>query len=59
MSLIVSGAPGFLSSHLCERLLRRGRSARCVDNLCTGAHGNIATFVLQGAEQGTVSESYA
>lgn len=58
MSLIVSGGAGFLGYDLCERL-RRGRSARCVDSVCTGAHDNIAIFVLQGAEQGTVSESYA
>lgn len=58
MSLIVSGGAGFLGYDLCERL-QRGRSVWRVDNRSSGAHDNIATFVLQGAKQGTVSANYA
>ena len=38
---IVAGGAGFLGSHLCERLLESGYEVVCVDNLRTGALGNI------------------
>ena len=34
-------APGFLGSHLCDELLRRGHRVICVDNLETGSLANI------------------
>ena len=39
---IVTGGAGFLGSHLCEALLRRGDRVICVDNLETGSLANIA-----------------
>jgi dTDP-glucose 4,6-dehydratase len=39
---VVTGGAGFLGSHLCERLLADGWQVLCVDNLVTGAAGNIA-----------------
>jgi UDP-glucuronate decarboxylase len=39
--MVVAGGAGFLGSHLCERLLRLGHSLLCVDNLTTGALGNL------------------
>jgi dTDP-glucose 4,6-dehydratase len=39
---VVTGGAGFLGSHLCERLLAEGHRTICVDNLITGARGNIA-----------------
>jgi dTDP-glucose 4,6-dehydratase len=39
---MVTGGAGFLGSHLCERLLAEGWQVLCVDNLVTGAAGNIA-----------------
>lgn len=39
--MVVAGGAGFLGSHLCERLLRLGHSVLCVDNLTTGAMGNL------------------
>ena len=39
---LVTGGAGFLGSHLCEELLRRGNRVICVDNLETGSLANIA-----------------
>lgn len=38
---LVTGAAGFLGSHLCEKLLKDGYSVIGVDNFCTGLPGNI------------------
>ena len=38
---LVTGGAGFLGSHLCDELLRRGHRVICVDNLETGSLGNI------------------
>jgi UDP-glucuronate decarboxylase len=38
---LVTGGAGFLGSHLCERLLDRGRDVLCVDNLFTGTKQNV------------------
>src|SRR5215207_7206964 len=38
---LVTGGAGFLGSHLCDELLRRGHRVICVDNLETGALANI------------------
>src|SRR5213082_2929420 len=38
---LVTGGAGFLGSHLCDELLRRGHRVICVDNLETGALSNI------------------
>jgi dTDP-glucose 4,6-dehydratase len=38
---IVTGGAGFLGSHLCDELLRRGHRVICVDNLETGSLANI------------------
>ncbi|MFI5101449.1 MAG: UDP-glucuronic acid decarboxylase family protein [Actinomycetes bacterium] len=38
---VVTGGAGFLGSHLCERLLGRGWTVLCLDNLSTGAAANV------------------
>ena len=38
---LVTGGAGFLGSHLCDELLRRGHRVICVDNLETGSLSNI------------------
>jgi dTDP-glucose 4,6-dehydratase len=38
---LVTGGAGFLGSHLCDELLRRGHYVICVDNLETGSLTNI------------------
>ncbi|PCG82815.1 UDP-glucose 4-epimerase GalE [Streptomyces sp. WZ.A104] len=53
MRVAVTGGGGFLGSHLCEALLRRGDSVVCLDNFSTSDPTNIAhlvsdpSFVLQ------------
>src|ERR687895_2531632 len=39
---LVTGGAGFLGSHLCDELLRRGNRVICVDNVETGSLANIA-----------------
>ena len=38
---LVTGGAGFLGSHLCDELLKRGHRVICVDNLETGTLNNI------------------
>ena len=39
--VVVTGGAGFIGSHLCDSLLRRGEQVVCVDNLWTGSMANI------------------
>jgi dTDP-glucose 4,6-dehydratase len=42
MRLLITGAAGFLGSHLCERFIRDGHEVIGVDNVVTGSLDNIA-----------------
>jgi len=42
MRILVTGAAGFLGSHLCDRLIGAGHDVVGVDNLVTGARPNLA-----------------
>ncbi len=40
-SVLITGAAGFIGSHLCERFLSEGFSVHAMDNLLTGSLANI------------------
>ena len=42
MRAVVTGGAGFLGSHLCDRLLAEGWDVLAVDNVITGAKGNLS-----------------
>ena len=46
MRYIISGAAGFIGSHICDRLVERGHQVLALDNLITGQRSNLAH--LQG-----------
>jgi dTDP-glucose 4,6-dehydratase len=43
--VLITGAAGFLGSHLCDRFLREGHSVVGLDNFVTGSPDNIAHLV--------------
>lgn len=47
MRAMVTGAAGFIGSHICERLIREGNEVVGVDNLSTGDMANISQFVKE------------
>jgi len=42
---LVTGGAGFIGSHLCEELLKKGDEVYCIDNLSTGSLDNIKHLV--------------
>lgn len=46
---IVSGGAGFIGSHLCERLVKRGNKVICLDSLLTGSQKNIAHLLSKSS----------
>lgn len=40
-TIIITGGAGFIGSHLCDRLVERGDTVICLDNLLTGSQKNI------------------
>ena len=40
--VLVTGGAGFLGSHLCDALVKRGDTVTCIDNLSTGKISNIS-----------------
>lgn len=47
-TIIVTGGAGFIGSHLCDRLVKRGDTVICLDNLITGSLKNIARLMSGG-----------
>jgi dTDP-glucose 4,6-dehydratase len=46
MRILVAGGAGFLGSHLCDTLIRRGDFVSCIDNFSTGSLKNIEHLFL-------------
>ena len=42
LRIVVSGAAGFIGSHMCDRLLAEGHHVEALDNLLTGSRRNLA-----------------
>jgi nucleoside-diphosphate-sugar epimerase len=40
--IVVAGGAGFLGSHMCDRLIERGDSVVCLDDLSTGSRDNLS-----------------
>lgn len=45
MRILITGAAGFLGSHLCDRLLKDGHDVVGMDNFVTGSRDNIAHLI--------------
>jgi UDP-glucuronate decarboxylase len=43
--ILVTGAAGFLGSHLCDRLTQDGSDVLCVDNIVKGSKSDIACLI--------------
>jgi UDP-glucose 4-epimerase len=60
---LVTGGCGFIGSHLCEALRRRGHAVRVLDNLSTGSASNLpaAATLIEGdvADRELVREALA
>jgi dTDP-glucose 4,6-dehydratase len=41
MRILITGGAGFIGSHLCEKLIKKGNEVICMDNLITGEKENI------------------
>jgi UDP-glucose 4-epimerase len=46
--VLVTGGAGFLGSHVCEQLARRGRKVRVLDDFSTGRRENLAELAAAG-----------
>lgn len=44
-TIVVTGGAGFLGSHLCELLIKKGEKVICIDNLITGSKDNVAHLI--------------
>ena len=54
---LVTGGAGFIGSHLCEELVRRGHQVRVVDSLITGRKQNLAHLPQVEFLQGDLAEA--
>jgi dTDP-glucose 4,6-dehydratase len=43
--IVITGGAGFIGSHLCDYLLKKGHEIICIDNLITGDKSNITHLI--------------
>jgi UDP-glucose 4-epimerase len=65
MKVLVTGALGFIGSHICKRLVREGHDVSALDNMHTGSEDNVAgisesikTFRLGSGEIENTNETF-
>ena len=49
MKNVISGAAGFIGSHLCDRLIEQDQEIIAIDNFITGHRFNIEYFARSSA----------
>jgi len=49
LKILITGAAGFLGSHLAERLLKEGHEVICIDNFVTGSRENTNLLSAYGS----------
>lgn len=54
---VVTGAAGFIGSHLSTALLRRGAAVRALDNFATGKASNVEVIAAEGGGRLTFAEA--
>jgi dTDP-glucose 4,6-dehydratase len=47
LRIVVSGAAGFIGSHMCDRLLAEGHAVVGIDNFLTGSRRNLAHLAIE------------
>jgi len=55
--VLVAGGAGFIGSHLIDRLVDRGDSVVCVDDLSTGSRDNVAVHAEVRFVEGDITEA--
>jgi nucleoside-diphosphate-sugar epimerase len=45
MRILVAGGAGFVGGHVCRRLIDEGHEVICIDDLSTGAIGNVGSLI--------------
>jgi len=53
LRILITGAAGFLGSHLCDRFRREGHSVVAIDNYITGTPENLAHLLGDGFDPPT------
>jgi UDP-glucuronate decarboxylase len=43
--IVITGGAGFIGSNLCDRLIQKGHSVVCLDNLLTGEFANVRPLI--------------
>ena len=46
--VVVTGGAGFLGSHVCDRLIERGDTVTCIDDLSSGSTDNVSHLESSG-----------